>query len=384
MSDVPLDKLTAAELARITDYTAGELPKDARAETASWIAAAPARQAVADALRTAETTYRTTIVSHTSIELRIDALLARIARPPLARPPQPASLFSQGKRTGNRGSTAVGRRIPWTGMIVGAIAGCLVIGTVLMRDRVAPAPASQRYHTAAGQRATVQLTPAVRMMLAPATDVIASVRRDNQGVSLSVTGEAYFVVTPNHRAPLIVRTGHTETRVLGTTFSVRRYVDDTHGRIVVFDGRVSVRDVPPQGRSVRSSPVIVSAGMLGTVDDSGHVAVAPRVDTDAYAAWTTGRLVFRDTPVRDALRDIGRAYDVDIRMTDSARATLPLTWAVSTSNRSLDSVLEGLGVLLDIHSVRTGRVVTIVPGRRAAPKSLTPPLPRSDESHYGR
>jgi len=151
----------------------------------------------------------------------------------------------------------------------------------------------------------------------------------------------------------------------------------------VTDGRVAVQGIR-NGRA-QGSVSVLSARMLGVVDDSGYVRMTPRIDVDDYTAWTTGRLVFRDTPVRDVMTELGRAYDVEFRMSDSALARLPLTWTVRVSSATLPSALEELGDMLDVHFAKVGRVITVVSGRpsvrhtRSSSKSLFTP-----ESHYGR
>jgi ferric-dicitrate binding protein FerR (iron transport regulator) len=106
--------------------------------------------------------------------------------------------------------------------------------------------------------------------------------------------------------------------------------------------------------------------------------------SEDYTGWTTGHLVFRETPIRDAVVEIGRAYDVDIRIADSALATRTLSWTVPVTQRSLTGVLEFLTDVLDAHLVRSGRVITIVPGRSSVRKRVDPRHLLTSESQYGK
>jgi transmembrane sensor len=83
------------------------------------------------------------------------------------------------------------------------------------------------------------------------------------------------------------------------------------------------------------------------------------VDADQYLAWTTGRLVFRDAPLRQVVSELARWYDLDVRLTDPSIGGLRLT--TSFQNEPLSEVLDAVGAALQVHIERTGRAVTISP-----------------------
>jgi transmembrane sensor len=243
---------------------------------------------------------------------------------------------------------------------------------------------ARRYTTRAGQQATVTLASGARAHLAPATTLTTRTTADD--ISVTIDGAALFTVTPDQRAPFIVHSARAEVRVLGTRFLVRQYPGEPVARVAVVDGRVAVHASPSsRASSTHARDGILTAGMTATVSDSGLGVTAPSSSiTDQYTAWTRGRLVFRDAPVRDIIAELGRTYDVDIRLADSAAATRKLTWTVPISSRSIDDVLVVLTDLLGAHSTRHGRAVTIVPGRRDLRKLVQPVPTFTTESQYGR
>lgn len=255
-----------------------------------------------------------------------------------------------------------------------------VIGLAFFVVGVHPAPVpstSHSYSTTAGHRATVTLRDHWRIDLAPATTVNV-VTTGEAGTTVTVTGEALFTIAHHAMQPFAVRAGGVLTRVLGTQFVVRRYPTDSMTRVIVVDGRVSVRNRSlTQGRA----PLTLSAGMLGMVTDSDDVTVTPHIAVDDYTVLTANRLVFRATPVSDVITVLGRTYDVDIHIADTALAGHRMTMTIPVPQRSIDDVLALMTTTLNARYVRHGRVVTISPGRpvRHVPRTTFTP-----ETRYGQ
>jgi transmembrane sensor len=287
----------------------------------------------------------------------------------------------------------VGRRLwgkgmlrQWTGYAVattGAILSIALAAFVHGRMTVPTAPhAVQRYSTTAGQRATVTLANGTEVLLGPATTLAVNPSVSNTGMTVVLTGQARFTVTPHSGALFLVRTGNAVARVLGTRFFLRRYATDRTSRVTVTDGRVSLHS--SQSATLPDSGVVLTAHTFGVVDDSGRIHVTPNLIVADDTAWTTGRLVFRNTPARDVLLDVSRAYGVDIQLADSALAEYPLTWSVSMTDSSLNEVLDVLATVLHAHVVRSGRTVTLVSGQPPSSKPLLPHHPFTSELQYGR
>jgi ferric-dicitrate binding protein FerR (iron transport regulator) len=70
------------------------------------------------------------------------------------------------------------------------------------------------------------------------------------------------------------------------------------------------------GRTAASS-VVLAAGNIGIVRDSA-VVVTTADDITNDASWRQGTLVFRDTPLLDALGTLSHWYGIELRVGDSA------------------------------------------------------------------
>lgn len=266
---------------------------------------------------------------------------------------------------------------------VAAIVAIGGYGGYALRSVVTPTAtvASQTYSTRARERATITLSDGTRVTLAPQTTLTVASNFGATTRRVSVDGEAYFQVVHSTGAPFTVNAGGAVARVLGTSFVVRKFASDGVTRVVVADGKVAVRALhAPESNFAQG---VLTASTMAVISDSGAVTLTSGVSVDDYVAWTDGRLVFRDTPLRDVVAELTRAYGVTITATDSSLVNRQITLTAITSQRSLTDVLDALVVIVDAHYTRHGNVITIQPGVRPAHESrLSSPL--SQEKRYGR
>jgi ferric-dicitrate binding protein FerR (iron transport regulator) len=240
------------------------------------------------------------------------------------------------------------------------------------------------YHTAAGERRTISFGDGSRMTLGPATTVEVATSNAN-GTSVQVQGQALFAISHKPSYSFIVRTANATTRVLGTTFMVRRYENERQTSVVVTDGRVSVN---PARRGAQA--YVLSPQTLGVIDDSGTVHVTPNVAADDYTTWTTGLLTFVDRPVSDVATELGRTYAANIRVDDELLARKEITWGIETTHQSLYDALEQLSTMFDIRVtvVRPkdggAGVYVLVPAHRPTHVPSRRSHSLSAESQYGK
>ena len=119
--------------------------------------------------------------------------------------------------------------------------------------------------TGVGQLATVRLGDGTVVTLGPQSTIAEADGGRERRVDL--TGNAHFDVVRDERRPFVVLVGAAETRVLGTSFSVRGYGGESPLEDVVESGRVSVR------ANRQQEAVVLNAGQLVTVAPDGSVDV---------------------------------------------------------------------------------------------------------------
>jgi len=256
---------------------------------------------------------------------------------------------------GSRVAHALWRRPLIAGL---AVVAAIVVssGVALWRTGISPSTIpAQEYATGPAQHSTVHLHDGTTLILAPGTSVRVS------SSTIDITGEVSLSIA-HHTATLwVVRTSNAVVGVLGTAFDVRHYPTDAETRVVVSEGKVSVRH--RQRTSERGTAL--SPHMMARVTDSS-IAVTTGIMTRDYVGLETGALVFNRTPLRDIVAELARAYHVDIRIADTALANQTFRMAASVTEDSIDDVLGRLCVVADAHYTRQGHAYVVSPGRTAS------------------
>jgi transmembrane sensor len=328
---------------RLARYVGGECSAGEGADIERWIAADPARREAAAQMRTiwAKAEVGPAGWDADRAWLALDGKLDGVATASPARNQRASAVRLWPER----------RPVSWWGIRVAAglalVAGAgLVYGTLARRAERAPggALAMRQYVTPAGQRAEFNLSDGTHIVLSVASRLRVPADYGARDRSVYLEGEAYFDVRHDTGRPFQVHTGAAITEDLGTRFAVRAYTDDRVVRVVVAEGRVAL-----QGTELHQ-------GQLGALAAGGPVAVKTGVDVDRYLAWTQGRLVFDNTPLREALPQLGRWYDLEFRLGDSSLAGLPVT--ASFKNQPTAEVLDLLALSLGLRQGRQGRTIT--------------------------
>jgi transmembrane sensor len=316
-------------------YLARECSAEERLRVERWMAEAPSNrrrvELLADATVTAPATPRTEVWE--LIERQLDA---------------PGKSFSLASQPARSSLTKVAVVLLVLG--VGALAGRAVFSP--RPEPSTPAPAMRVVRTPPGQRASFRLPDGTSVMLGVASTLRHPVGFGGARREVELEGEAYFEVVHDESRAFAVRAGDIVAVDLGTQFIVRAYRDDHHARVVVREGKVALRAASAQDDSAQQ---VLLPGQLGRLERNG-TPVAERVDTSVYFAWTEGRLVFDDVPLRDALPQLSRWYDLEFRLADSSLGRVPLT--ATFRNQPTEDVLDLLAASLGMRQVRSGRTVT--------------------------
>lgn len=356
-------------IALLDVYLAGTGTPEERARAIAYVDARPHLRARLDALRHRVDGDMPNPIVYETIRVQ---LLERVAR----------DVAGPERKTRPVSPPNIGR--PWRMVGLGILAILGSVGLMRYMSHQATRTSVHVYRTAAGRVANLVLPSGVHLVLGPATTVTVAVRPDHS-TQVAVQGNVLAAVPPNAHVPFTVRAGNSITRVLGTTFAVRKYATDRVVRIAVLEGRVAVHALVPHDGDVSTAQdgadAVLAAKTLGMVTDSGVVQIMPNAPVNDMVAWAQGRLVFHQTPLRDVIPELERAYDVEIHLADSSLANHALTFTVLTSARSVDDVLHALVPALDAHYARSGRTIFIRHGRSSA---ATPSSPVVKETHYGR
>jgi len=208
-------------------------------------------------------------------------------------------------------------------------------------------PRGTVYATMVGGLEPVPLADGSTMTLNTDSLVRVVITHGERSVDLE-RGEAYFEVAKDLHRPFKVRVGADEVIAVGTQFSVLREGDSA--RIVMIEGRVRVqRRAWGMERHIGD----LTAGMIGHASDSSMLIESkPLDDAESFLSWRNGMLVFRDTPLIDAVAEINRYNAQKIIVTDSAVGAVHIGGSFRVNNT--DGFVRLLEKGFSIHAHRRG------------------------------
>ena len=160
-----------------------------------------------------------------------------------------------------------------------------------------------------------------------------------------LSGEAFFEVRTDAGHPFLVRAGEVSTRVFGTSFNVSAYAGAGEMRVSLKTGKVGVS----YGNNAQK---ILGPGQLLVYNKESGVERVIQQAPIEMDVWTGGRLLFYQTPLKEALAQIEARYGVHFVYQHPLKNTKTVT--ARFENTALDKVLEGLAFGWDLRFTRHG------------------------------
>ncbi|MCK0147229.1 FecR domain-containing protein [Arenibacter sp. F26102] len=152
---------------------------------------------------------------------------------------------------------------------------------------------------------------------------------------VSLIGEATFDIVHDSLRPFIVMTEHYNVKVLGTTFNVKSYPNDTQTETTLITGKVElVRE--------KEEPIILAPSQQAVFNKAKNKIKIGKVISEDVVAWQKGTLVFKNTPMQQVALDLERNHNKKIIIKSSK--LLEYEYTGTLDNLSLEESLQLLKV----------------------------------------
>lgn len=167
---------------------------------------------------------------------------------------------------------------------------------------------------------------------------------------VTLVGEAYFRVAKDKARPFIIHTRSMTTEVLGTEFNLRAYPDaETH--VTLVEGSVKI-----QMPDIRHEIILRPGENVAYADSTFEVT---RVNTRYCAMWKDGGLYFDNVPLKDILHDLGRHYNLTIRIDDDPALMQRRLHFVVDRDETVEEVIDNLNLFGYMSVSKNGQTITI-------------------------
>lgn len=242
-------------------------------------------------------------------------------------------------------------RLPRLGWTVAVATVAISAGAVFAVNEASPT-----YATGVGEQRLVRLEDGSRLRLNTDSRVRVEFGASERRLVLS-RGEAFFDVAHDPKRPFIVKAGDTSVRAVGTKFDVRR--DATAVRVTLLEGSVRVRhDDEPRTWTLRPNQQL-------TVSRTGVSAPRP-ADAARTSSWTTGRLVFHETPLATAIAEVNRYADQKVELDAEGMGGRLVNGVFDVGDTN--SFVKGVSALFDLKATgEPNGPIRLQPASHAAP-----------------
>jgi ferric-dicitrate binding protein FerR (iron transport regulator) len=187
-----------------------------------------------------------------------------------------------------------------------------------------------------------------------------------------ISGEAYFEVVKNQQLPFVVQQADMTVQVLGTSFDVNGYGDDSAMKTTLVEGKISVArtgvaSVGAAGTAGAAGGVsVLEPGQQAVVGKAGNmngiagnsISINHDPDIEAVLAWKNGGFSFKDADIGLIMRQVERWYDVQVvyesKISKHFVAEIP-------RNVPLSQLLKLLEATDQVHFRIDGKKVIVMP-----------------------
>ncbi|RKD90758.1 FecR family protein [Mangrovibacterium diazotrophicum] len=204
---------------------------------------------------------------------------------------------------------------------------------------------AQTYNTLVvpyGKRSHVVLPDQTEVWLNSGSKLTYPVKFGADKREVFLQGEALFDVTHDEQRPFSVLTEQLDVRVLGTSFNVSAYEDDSVVQTVLVRGSVELEYKSKLwGISVNQKMV---PGTLAVFDATERSVEQSLVDTDQFTSWKDGYLILENSPLSVIAKKLSRYYNMRISFVDPALEAETFSGYLDLGN----SALEVMGIISEI------------------------------------
>ncbi len=193
-----------------------------------------------------------------------------------------------------------------------------------------------------GQQLTVKLTDGTTIVLNAGSTLRYPEDFAPDSREVQLTGEAYFEVAPNPKAPFRIFTEDVRVQVIGTKFIVKAYPENKVVKVAVVEGKVAVNTSTTRQREggAPQPDILLTRNEMVTIEKSKREALVSAYDVNDLLGWKNGVLYFEKADFNQFVGRLERWYGVQISVSNDVRMDSAWRFSGKFENKSIDYILD--------------------------------------------
>lgn len=190
-----------------------------------------------------------------------------------------------------------------------------------------------------------------------------------------LNGNGFFNIAKDPKKPFLVYCDQIVTKVLGTSFTIRKSAETDQIEVAVMTGKVIVEKLAEHsaGFTFTNKSVVLSPNKKVTYSRDAYVTslvAEPQLIQKPGASLSPDTFIFDETPLIKVIEKLENAYGVEIDIQNESITGCPVT--ADLPEASLFAKLEVIHALLNTRSEVRGTSIVLIGGNCTPFKSLSP------------
>ncbi len=202
-----------------------------------------------------------------------------------------------------------------------------------------------------GQQKTIVLNDSSVVTLNSGSSLTYPEIFEPQSRKVTLSGEAFFKVSKNPNRPFIITSDQVTTTVLGTSFNISAYPDETN-TVTVSTGKVKV-----ELNNFDNKHEIITPGEQVYVNSENNELYRKQVNAESYTGWQHNILKFENKYLHEIFKTLERYYNVSIICNDQKLLNKKLT--TQYNNVNILQIIKNLQYMLEFNYEIKGNSINI-------------------------
>lgn len=214
-----------------------------------------------------------------------------------------------------------------------------------------------RYYNDGSEARTINLTDGSVVVLKPLSELIVNNDFKDKTREVRLKGEAFFKVQRDPQKPFIVYANEVVTKVLGTSFNIKAYENESDITVAVTTGKVAVyankQKTSGNGVDFQTPEVILTPNQEMVYHRGGDVLAKKLVDKPEIILPDSHlfRMKFENTPVPEIFEMLKKNYGVEIQYDKMLMTNCKLTTSMSDEGlyERIEVICKAIGASYTVH-----------------------------------